>query len=69
MVPKNEGVVMVLGMREGRLTSAKVVWQRTSCVVQTVELSFGVFHSQGSRFILVGCEGFTRRWGTGAFHQ
>ena len=45
MVARNEGVVVVPGMREGRLTSAKVVWKRTSCMVQTVELSFGVFHS------------------------
>ena len=45
MVPRSEGVVVVPGMREGCFTSAKVAWQRTSSVVQTVELSFGVLNS------------------------
>ena len=45
IVPRNEGVVVVAGMREGCFTSAKVVWQRTSSVVHTVELSFGVLNS------------------------
>ena len=45
MVPRNEGVVVGPGMRESRFTSAKVAWQRTSSVIQTLELSFGVFHS------------------------
>ena len=57
------------GLREGCLTSAKVVWQRTSSVVQTLELSFDVFHSKGSRFILVGGEGFSRFWKPNTFHQ
>ena len=61
MVRRNEGVVVVPGMREGRFTSAKAVWQRTNCVVQTVELSSGVLHSCGSRFIPVGGDGFSRR--------
>ena len=67
--PRKEGIAVVPGMRDGRFTSAKVVRQRTSSVVQTLELSFGVFHSKGSRFILVRGEGASRRWGPGAFHQ
>ena len=44
LVPRNEGVIVVLGMREGRFTSANVVWKRTSSVVQTLELSCAFFH-------------------------
>ena len=40
MVPRSEVVVVVPGMREGRFISAKVVWQRTSSVVQTFAVVF-----------------------------
>ena len=60
---------MVPGMHQSCGSSSKVEWQRTSGVVPTLELSSGVFDSEGSRFIPAWGEEVTGHWRPGAFHQ
>ena len=62
MVPRNDGVVVVPDMREGRFASVKVAWQRTSSVVQTL-WSFFLACSTAKRSL------HPWRWRPGVFHQ
>ena len=43
--------------------------ERTSSMVQTLELSSGLFHGKVGRFISVGCERIAWGWRRGAFRQ
>ena len=45
---------------EGRLSSWSALWERTSSVVQTLELSSGLFHGKVSRFVSAGSERVAR---------
>ena len=56
MLPGNQGFLVVLGKSEGCLCSQETPRERTSSMVQTLELSSGLFHGKVGRFISVGCE-------------
>ena len=69
MVPGNQGFLVVLGKCEGCLCSQETLWERTSSMVQTLELSFGLFHGKVSRFFSVGSQRVAWSWGPGAIRQ
>ena len=69
MVPGNQGFLVVVGKCEGHLCSQETLWERTSSMVHTVDLSSGLFHGKVSRFISAGSERVAWGWGPGAFRQ
>ena len=69
MVPRNQGFLVVLGKCESHLCSQETPRERTSSMVQTLELSSGMFHGKVGRFISVGCERVAWGWRQSAFRQ
>ena len=69
MVPGNQGFLVVLGKCEGRLCSQETSRERTSSMVQTLELSSGLFHGKVSRFLSAESERVAWGWRPGAFRQ
>ena len=64
MVPRNQRFLVVLGKCEGCLCSLETLWERTSSMVQTLEMSSGLFHRKVGRFFSVGCERVAWGWRT-----